>query len=205
MRMVPRVVASLAASVFWMVATAGLAQDSFDVNRHANFGAIRTYSFKYAPPMAPVEAKTTTYDSPIMQDRTYAAIGTQLDARGLKRDDEHPDVYIVARRSYYNETYYYGPYGWGWGPYAPAGYGPYYGYNAGWGGGWGDTYTQLRGTLTVDLVDVKTNALLWRGVQDKHVHQSSKPAKRDQRVGEEVADAFKHFPTLGAVATSGVR
>jgi uncharacterized protein DUF4136 len=203
MRMVPRVFAALAVSALWMV-TPAIAQDSFDVNRHANFGAVRTYAFKYQPPMAPVEAKTTTYDSPIMQERTYAAIGAQLDARGLKRDDQHPDVYVVARRSFYTETYYYGPYGWGWGPYAPAGYGPYYGYNYGWGG-WGDVYTQLRGTLTVDVVDAKTNALLWRGVENKHVHQTSKPYKRDRRVNEEVMDVFKHFPTLGAVSTSGVR
>jgi len=206
MRTVPRVVASLV-SVLWMVPAAALAQDSFDINRHANFGAIRTYTFKYGPPMAPREAKTTTYDSPIQQERTYAAIAAQLDARGLKRDDEHPDVYIVARRAFYEEVYSYGPYGWGWGPYAPAGYGPYYGYNYGGWGGWGDTYSQLRGTLTIDLVNAKTNMLMWRGVEDKHVHQSSKPAKRDARVSEEVADAFKHFPTLtvGPVATSGVK
>ena len=204
MRTIPRAVVGLAIVVASMGSTAALAQDSFDVNRHANFGAIKTYAFKYTAPMASVESKTTTYDSPIMQDRTFAAIGAQLDARGLKRDDEHPDVYVVARRAYYTETYAYGPYGWGWGPYAPAGYGPYYGYNYGWGG-WGDVYTQLRGTLTVDLVDAKTNSLLWRGVEDKHVHQSSKPDRRDRRVAEEVNDVFKHFPTLGAVATTGVR
>jgi hypothetical protein len=199
MRTIPRIFTRLALVASCFLSTAALAQDSFDVNRHANFSAIRTYAFKYAPPMAPTEAKTTTYDSPIMQERTYAAIGAQLDARGLKRDDEHPDVYVVARRSYYTETYYYGPYGWGWGPYAPGWGYSYYGW-----GGWPDMYSQLRGTLTVDLQDAKTGALLWRGVENKHVHQTSKPSSRDSRVNEEVADMFKHFPT-GAVATAGVR
>ena len=85
-----------------------------------------------------------------------------------------------------------------------AGYGPYYGTN--YWGGWGDTYTELRGVLTVDVLDAKNGALIWRGVENKHVHQTSKPASRDRRVTEEVADVFKHFPIRGgAVATSGVR
>ena len=203
MRTIPRTFTRLAVSlVCGLASTAALAQDSFDVSRHANFAAIRTYAFKATPPLAPLEEKTTTYDSPIMRERTDAAIAAQLEARGMKRNDAQPDVYVISRRAFYNETYYYGPYGWGWGPYAPAAYGPYYG--SGWGGG-GNMYTQLRGTLTVDLVDAKTGSLLWRGVEDKHVHQSSKPASRDRRVGEEVADIFKHFPTLGAVATAGER
>jgi|SRR5580765_2885544 predicted heme/steroid binding protein len=203
MRQILRIFTGLAIPAACLVSATALAQDSFDVSRHANFSAIRTYAFKYTPPLAPLEEKTTTYDSPIMRERTDAAIAAQLEARGMKRNDEHPDVYIVSRRAYYTETYYYGPYGWGWGPYAPAGYGPYYG--SGWGGWGGDTYAQLRGTLTVDLVDSKSGAVLWRGVEDKHVHQSSKPASRDRRVGEEVADIFKHFPTIGAVATAGER
>jgi hypothetical protein len=197
---VPRVF-TMAASILWMVCSAGLAQDSFDINRNANFGAIRTFAFKATPPMAPYEEKTTTFDSPIQRDRTYAAIASQLEARGLKRNDEHPDVFVTARRSFYTEYYYYGPYGWGWGPYAPAGYGPYYG--SGWAG-W-DTYAELRGVLTVDMLDAKTGELIWRGVENKHVHQTSKPEKRDRRVAEEVADAFKHFPVISAVPTSGVR
>ena len=203
MRTVPRVFIGVAVSMLWMVSSAAQAQDSFDVSRNANFGAIRTFAFKATPPMSPVEEKTTTFDSPIQRERTYAAIASQLEARGLRRDDQHPDVYITARRSFYTEYYYYGPYGWGWGPYAPAGYGPYYG--SGWAGY--DTYAELRGVLTVDMLDAKSGELLWRGVENKHVHQSSKPASRDKRVAEEVGDVFKRFPTLqfATMPTSGVR
>jgi hypothetical protein len=96
----------------------------------------------------------------------------------------------------------------GWGG---LGWGGYYGaYYPGWSGAWGwygggYTYEELRGTLTVDLEDAATGALLWRGIETKHVHQTSKPAKRDARVSEEVADVFKHFPIPGAVATTGNR
>jgi hypothetical protein len=203
MRTVLRVFTGVAASIVCTISSAALAQDSFDVNPNANFGAIRTFAFKATAPLAPLEEKTTTFDSPIQRERTFAAIAGQLEARGLKRNDEHPDVYVTARRSFYTEYYYYGPYGWGWGPYAPAGYGPYYG--SGWVGY--DTFAQLRGVLTVDLIDAKTGELLWRGVENHHVHQTSKPASRDKHVADEVGDVFKRFPTLtgGAVPTSGVR
>src|SRR5262249_56513552 len=116
-------------------------------------------------------------------------------------DDRHPDAYVVTHRTYKVEYTYWGPTYWG-GPYAWSGY--YGGPGWGWGGyaDGGYLYQDLLGTLTVDLEEAATGALLWRGIETKHVHETSKPAKRDRRVNEEVADVFKHFPTPGAVATS---
>ena len=203
MRTIPRVFIGLAMSLA-LVTTAALAQDSYDYRRDANFAGIRTFAFKATPPMDPVAAKTTTYDSPLVRERTNAAIAAQLERRGMRRNDENPDVYIVSRRSFEMEYSYYG---YGWGPYAGVGYGlPYYGNGwAGWNGWNGGVYAELQGTLTVDMEDAKSGELLWRGIETKRVHETSRPAKRDKRVFEEVSDVFKHFPTPGAVATSGGR
>jgi len=207
MRTIPRIFIGLAVSLAPLVTTAALAQDSYDYRRDVNFAGIRTFAFKATPPMDPVAAKTTTYDSPLVRERTNAAIAAQLESRGMRRNDEHPDVYIVSRRSFEMEYSYYGPSGYGWGPYAAFGYGaPYYGGGwAGWNGWNGGVYAELQGTLTVDMEDAKSGALLWRGIETKRVHQTSKPAKRDKRAFEEVSDVFKHFPTPGAVATTGMR
>jgi hypothetical protein len=205
MRTIPRIFIGLAVSVVALGSVAVLAQDSYDYRRGANFAGIKTFAFKATPPMAPEAYKTTTYDSPLQRERTMAAITAQLEARGMKRDDRHPDVYIVTHRTYKTDyTYYGGGYGWG-GPYAWGGYyGGYYPGWAGWNGG-GYVYEELLGTLTVDVEDAKSGALLWRGVETKHVHQTSKPYKRDKRVFEEVSDVFKHFPTPGVVSTTGER
>jgi Domain of unknown function (DUF4136) len=206
MRTIPRLCIALAVSVTPLLSVVALAQNSYDYRRNVNFGAIKTFAFKATPPMEPVAEKTTTYDSPLVHERTNAAIAAQLARRGMKRDDQHPDVYVVTHRTYKVEYTYYGPYGWG-GPYG-LGWGGYYnGYYPGWGGWYNgpSVYEELLGTLTVDLEDAKTGALLWRGIETKRVHQTSKPAKRDKRVFEEVKDVFKHFPTPGAVATTGVR
>jgi len=200
MRSILRLCVGLAMYVAPLLPVVALAQDSYDYDRQANFGAIKTFGFKATPPMEPVAEKTTTYDSPLVRERTDAAIASQLERRGMRRDDRHPDVYVVSHRTYKVETIYYGPYGWG-GPYAWGGY-----YGPGWGG-WYDggpyIYQELLGTLTVDLEDAKSGSLLWRGVETKRVHETSKPYKRDKRVMEEVADVFEHFPMAGPVATSG--
>ena len=49
-----------------------------------------------------------------------------------------------------------------------------------------ETNEELRGSLTVDLEDAKTGELLWRGVETKRVHETSKPSKREQVVNEQV-------------------
>ena len=197
MRTIARLCVGLAVFAVTLGSTAALAQDSYDYRPDTNFGAIRTFAFKDVPPMAPDAYQTTVFDSPLVRERTHAAITAQLEARGMKRTNRNPDVYIVTQRSYKVEYTYFGPWGWGnpyWGGY---GYG-------GWYGG-GDVYEQLRGTLTVDMVDSRTGALLWRGIETSNVHQDAKPAKRDKRVNKEVAEVFEHFPTLGAVATTGQR
>ena len=203
MRTIPRLCIGLAVSTISLGSMAALAQDSYDYRRGVNFGGIRTFSFKETAPMAPEAYKTTTYDSPIQRERTQAAIAAQLEARGLRRDDQHPDVLIETHRTYKVDYTYYGPYGWG-GPYWWGGY--YAGYYPGWGGyGGGYVYEELLGTLTVDMQDARSGELLWRGIETGRVHQSSKPYKRDKRVYDEVEDVFKHFPMGRAVPTTGVR
>ena len=202
MRTIPRLCFSLVVSVASLLPVVALADDSYDYKRGVNFGAIKTFAFKETPPMDPRAEKTTTYDSPLVRERTNAAIAAQLESRGMRRDDRNPDVYIVTRRTFQQEYSY--PYGYGWGPYAGIGYGPYYG--AGWGGwgGWGwDYYSWLEGTLTVDMQDARNGELLWRGVESRNVHQTSKPEKRDKHVFKEVAEVFEHFPIFGAVGTTG--
>ena len=72
----------------------------------------------------------------------------------------------------------------------------------------GDAIVLVSGTLlplAKSVAFALERELLWRGIETKRVHQTSKPAKRDKRVFEEVKDVFKHFPTPGVVATTGVR
>ena len=95
------------ASAASLLSSVALAQDSYDVRRNVNFAEIKTFAFKATPPMEPVAEKTTTYDSPLVVERTHAAIAAQLESRGLRRDDQHPDIYIVTHRTYKVEYIYF--------------------------------------------------------------------------------------------------
>jgi uncharacterized protein DUF4136 len=189
MRPIFRILMGLVVLVSPLLATPGFAQRiSYDVRPGQALDRIETYTFRESPRAT---TNTTTYDSPLIDERLRAAVAAQLDRRGWRRDDQNPDAIVIVRRSYRTEYSFYGGYGWpaaSWG----FGYRPYYG--IGWGG-WGPVYQEeiIMGTLAID-VESADGELLWRGVGEKHVHERSKPEKRDKRVTKQVAKIFEQFP-----------
>lgn len=177
-------------------ATAMAQKVAYDYSRTENFRSLKTFAFKESRARETTAEKTTTYDSPFVEQRTQAAIAAELEGRGMRQDNEHPDAYVTARRTFKTEQVLYGPSGWG-----PYGWG-WYGWGWGSGGPW---YTEeiIKGTLIIDLEDADTGALLWRGLREKTVHPHAKPEERSEQVAEDVAKIFKKFPETGAVATGG--
>lgn len=167
---------------------------TYDVGR-ADFQGLRTFAFRDSPTDDSTTEATTAYDSPLVRERTQAAIAAQLEARGLRLDNDHPDMYLTARRTYKTEysvytsdwgaSYGWGL-GWGWAPYY-TGWGPWYGTT---------TYTDERiiGTLIVDVQNAATGELMWRGLAEKRAHEHSSPDNRTKRVNKEVAKMFEKFP-----------
>jgi|RhiMetdeSRZDD1v2_1073273.scaffolds.fasta_scaffold01076_6 uncharacterized protein DUF4136 len=195
MEIVARVI-TVSTAVALLSAPAFAQKVTYDTSRAADFSQVRTFSIRQTPPADPYASKTTAYDSPIVRQNTNAAVASQLEARGLRRDDVHPDVYVTTHRTF--QTEYYG-YGWpGWGPGWGYGYGGYYGY------GWGSYYLEpiIVGTLVVDINDAHTGELMWRGLSERDMHPTSSPEHRLKRINKEVYKIFKKYPA-GIVATSG--
>src|SRR5262249_47760693 len=90
-------------------ATVALGEDSHRW-RHADLTGIRTYAFQEPQPAASASEKDLMCEPQLVQEETNAAIAVQLDRLGLKRSDDHPDVYVVARRKFEMRYTYYGPY-----------------------------------------------------------------------------------------------
>jgi len=176
-----------------LLPSAAVAQKvSYDIGT-ADFGGLKSFAFRDT---SAADTETRAYDSSLVRERTQQAIAAQLEARGLRRDDERPDMYVTTRRVFKTEYTTYatdwGPgwgYGWGWS------WGPYY---TGWGPSYGSTawYTDERviGTLIVDVQNAETGRLIWRGLAEKHVHEHASPAHRTRRVNNEVAKMFEKFP-----------
>jgi len=117
-------------------------------------------------------------------------VNEKLAEKGLRRDVQNPDLYLVAdvtARTVQDVTYWPGDgWGYGWG-----GYGWW-----GWGPGWGPSATvtpYVKGTITIDMVDAKTNRLVWRAISSK-TGSSLIDVQKEKKIDKMVSDAFKHFP-----------
>ena len=202
MRAIVRVLISLAVAASSLAPAVAAAQSGSDFRQRFDFSRPRTFAFKSLSAAPAVGEQDAASDSPFVDERTNSAIAAQLERRGWTRNDEHPDIYIVTRRTFKTEYSFYGPYWSGynvptawWGPYW-GWQGPAYVDNLGLWNTWGPVYVdeRIRGTLTIDLVDAASGQLLWRGAGTKTVHEHTKASSKSKHVNDEVSDIFEHFP-----------
>lgn len=141
-----------------------------DYDHHANFSQYHTYYWE--------KIKTT---DPLWQSRIQDAVDHALQAKGWQRVDNGGDVAITAVGSSHNQreyqTFYDGLGGWRW-------------------GGFGETTTQTIsypvGSLVVDLYDVHSKQLIWRGVSSETL--ANNPEKNEKKLDKAVDKMFDHFP-----------
>ena len=74
----------------------------------------------------------------------------------------------------------------------------YYGYGWGYWGGMGTSRTYAseyhEGSLIIDIVDAKSNELVWRGVAQAEVYPESSPDYRNQQIQSAVNKILSQFP-----------
>ena len=203
MRAIVRTLIGLAVAASSLAPVSAAAQDNYDFRKGVDLSRPKTFAFKNLGPAAAASDRDSNYDSPFVDERTNIAIATQLERRGWTQTNEHPDFYIITRRTYQKEYTVYGPY-WGASNWPISWWGPYYGWNGpvyvdrlGMWNSWGPTYVDedIRGTLTIDLENAATGELVWRGVGTRDVHEHSKASSQTKHVNHEVADIFEHFPS----------
>src|SRR5262245_6582300 len=190
---------------------------SYDVRQGLNLSELRTFSIHATAPVRPYRTaawntafhimatapgdvrtdRTAAWNSAFDRETTNAAVAVQLEARGLRRDDVHPDVKVTTYREFTPETY-----GYGWWPEWGYGYGGHYGYWGDYGYGSYDTGPPVSSTLFVEIRGSETGELLWRGVGERRWYTTSSSEHRLKRINKEVTRMFRNFPS-GTVATSG--
>jgi Domain of unknown function (DUF4136) len=155
---------------------------SYDFDKSANFASYKTYALKDG----------TKVGQPLIDDRIVAAIEAQLAAKGLKKVDANPDVFVVYHTAFDKQkdiSTFSSGYGGGYG-----------GYGWRYGGGWGSemSTTQVRdilvGTLVIDVADAAKGQMVWRGMGVKEVDTQAKPEKRDKSINNAVTKIFKNYP-----------
>jgi hypothetical protein len=146
-----------------------------DYQKDFDFGQLRTYAFKTQRANDdPLSTNT------IEAERIQNALAAQLSANGFTQSADNPDFIVAFYSRTHRQTevqsiprFGYGP-GFGWGYGIP--------FRGRWRWGWGPdiwTTTYTEGCVMADIIDAKTQELVWRGVvQDKvnGIGQSEKEA-----------------------------
>lgn len=157
------------------IATTALAGPKVEFDPDADFSSYRTYQWKAGTP-APDER---------IQQRIEQAIDGRLEASGLVRQEASGDLIAVTHLSTASDT---------------MGSGSDFGYGGwpGWGARGGKDAQAIEvselpgGTLIVDLVDTKTNKLVWRGVASGTIKGTGE--KAEANVDKKIGKLFRQFP-----------
>ena len=159
---------------------------STDSDPRADFSAYRTFAF-----YSPLAIEREGYAS-LVSGRMKDAARAQMESHGYRYSESDPDLWLninaymqqrtdVSTMPEVDYAYYYS--------YRARGYVamPY----------WHDRTTVRRyteGTMNIDLVDARRNALVWEGIAVGRVPRGQDAAARDAAIDSTIADIFAAFP-----------
>lgn len=148
---------------------------SVDHDKSADFSGYKTFTLEEGTPAV----------NPLMRQRLLEAIAGGLDAKGLEKVDEGGELRVVVHVSIEEEIRITDE---GWT------YGGHIGWR-GWGG-WGPTTVNVAtvevGTLMLDMVDVESDRLVWRGIASDSIPR--KTAKQVKKIDKVIEKLFRNFP-----------
>lgn len=149
-----------------------------DYDKSVSFTQYTSYAF-FKPGIDQAEV------SDLDKRRILRAIDENLGAKGLLKN-ENPTLLVSIftkeqdRVDVFNNNFGWG-WGWGWGPF--------------WGGNLGNTVTRsTEGSLYIDLIDAKTNELVWQGVGRSSLYTGSDVDKREERIKLIVSEILEEYP-----------
>ncbi len=150
-------------------------------------------------------------DSPLLKRHIRDAVESELGRMGYRKvTSETPDFRIAYRvmaeeKSRVDRSYgYAGPYVYpgyfypgyfGYRFYGGRSFTPYYRYSGAGYAGTGRVREYLRGTLVLDIIDVRTDEVVFRGWAIKSLHHDPRPDKVRMYVDEAVEKILENFPS----------
>lgn len=161
--------------LLFVLASCSSVKVATDYDKEANFNQYHSFAF-YKPGIDKAQI------SDLDKKRILRAIESELMAKGMTKSDK-PDLLVSIftkereRVDVYNNNF---GYGWYWNPW-------YY-------GNYGTTVQRSsEGTLFIDLIDAKTNNLIWQGMGSADL-VTSDMEKKEQRIREIVQKILEKYP-----------
>lgn len=161
---------------------------SYDYDPTANIAAYRTYDWMPGPQEATGDRRI---DNSLVDIRVRTIVDGQLAMKGYSKPaSSQPDFYVTYHASLKDlmtlssQTDYYG-----------------YGVGEGSGGGWPggnrtttDVQSYKEAGLILDVLDVATRRLVWRGIAQAEATPGATPEERQVRIRKAVHEMLEHFP-----------
>ena len=174
------------AALLAMTASALAQNVAYDFDRSMDFQRFGTYAWVKGPAVA----------DPVNDERIVNAVSRELASKGFQSvlaQHPGPDLLVAYHTSLDRNVKVKGLLK-GWGPYQfrnPTGEREPGGAAA---GGTITTDLILRGTLIVDIIDARTNAIIWRGTATKEIDARNDPSKLSEYIDGACDRLFKNFP-----------
>lgn len=151
----------------------------YDYDRNSDFASYKTY-----------QISEDSYELPVDElnlDRIIRAVEAEMQTEGFTKSD-NPDVYIDLQVKAHEEIQ------------ANATSSGVYGGRYYYGGGFTTTditYTKyVVGTLFVNMVDAKTEKIVWQGRATKTIDENVSPEKREANINYAVRGIFTKYPPI---------
>ena len=152
----------------------------FNPEAAAAMNAYKTYSW--------ATIKRDQGVTPLNRDRIIAAVDAALASKGFQKQATGGDFQVAFIASMQQQTDYTTT-----SDYYGYGYGRWYG-----GGGMSTSrttaYNWTQGTLVLDIVDGKSNELVYRSTAEAEVDQDLSPAERQTRLNSGALKMLEKFP-----------
>jgi hypothetical protein len=166
---------------------------STDYNPSADFSDLKTWN--WLPEPTPKWGDPRIDSNSLLADRIRKAVANQLAIQGYRQTSSNPDFLVGWHASIISKidsTFVNGHYGYSHGQ----GAGPGLGWNY-WGSPrYADSYAYYydKGALILDIVNPKTDKLIWRGTAKKSINGKDSPEQKQKTIEEAVKKILAKFP-----------
>lgn len=162
-------------------------QVNYDYDVRAPFKGYKTFDWLAAPRWAKERAQKV--ENAFMEHRVRAIVERELVAKGFKLEATGQPDFLVTYYPVYQRKAYVTTTGYGWG----YGWGHPY-----WGGGMSGSVSQVHpyteGTIVLEIVDAKTDQMVWTSSAAGALTNLSSPAEAEEVIGNAVKDMLYEFP-----------
>ena len=170
--------------------TVGFAETHSDFNKQYNLTALKTFDFKQQSRIS----NDPIADNQIWGDDIHKAIAANLASHGMVQDGAAEPDFLVAYYVGLQNRYDARSLGYGV-PFYGRGFNRWWGWRQGYDA-WAVPYTES--TLIIDIIDARTNQLVWRGYNQDPINLG----KAEKDFDNAVNDVLKKFQSDAKKSTS---